>query len=115
MNDSDKALQGLVYELATGSINLEEYPVEESQYVYNQYAEGQPCEKLYNQVYTLKVKISERLGEDENKDVENLIDALQEIERILCMKMYEYGRFFAFKEVQSYMERKIADDGNTDK
>ncbi|MCD8367950.1 MAG: hypothetical protein LUC48_08030 [Clostridiales bacterium] len=115
MNGSAEALSGLVYELVTGSINLEEFPVKESQYVDNEYEEGKPCEKLYNQVYALKVKINEQLGEEENKDVENLIDALQEIERILCLKMYDYGRFFALKEVQCYIEQSAAAAENAEK
>ena len=36
-------LKNVIYQLVTGTRNLAEYPAEESRYVENAFAEGEPC------------------------------------------------------------------------
>lgn len=47
--------------------------------------------KLYSRVYDANVRLCERLGVEEDTDVNIIIDSMNEITRILVMKMYDYG------------------------
>lgn len=58
----------------------------------NAFAPGQPCEKLYRQVYEAKCRLCDRLGEEENDDLETILDCLFEINRRMCIGMYQLGR-----------------------
>lgn len=100
MDKSSKEFKQLVYDLMNGSLDLEHYPVEESKYVENEYEDGKFCAKLYNEVFDINRRLCERLGigDGEDEDVEGIINALFDIQRHMCMKMYEYGWLFAKME-----------------
>lgn len=57
----------------------------------NAFAPGQPCEMLYRQVYSAKYRLNERLGTDEDPDVECIPDCFWDITRELCTQMYHLG------------------------
>ena len=59
--------------------------------VENMFTEGQPCDELYNQVYEANLRLCERLGVQEDADIELIIDCLMRISRILGQKMFHYG------------------------
>lgn len=48
---------------------------------------------LYEGIYQAERNLCERLGEDENEDVETILNGMERITRILAMKMYEYGKY----------------------
>ncbi len=50
MNVKDEEFKTKIYDLMNGSYNLEEYPVAESSFVKDEFAEGEYCEKLYSQM-----------------------------------------------------------------
>ena len=81
----------LVYDLMTGALNLEEYPVEMSRLVENEFEDEKECEEAYREIYEAKQCICERLGEEEDKDLEKIMDNWLAITRHLCMRMYDYG------------------------
>lgn len=60
--------------------------------VRNAFAPGQPCERLYRQIYEAKVRLCEQLGEEENDDLETILDCFFEINRQMCLRMYRLGR-----------------------
>ena len=60
--------------------------------VRNAFAPGQPCERLYRQIYEAKVRLCEQLGEEENDDLETIFDCFFEINRQMCLRMYRLGR-----------------------
>lgn len=97
MERNSQKFKQLVYDLMNGSLNLKDYPVEESRYVENEYEEGKFCEETYSKIFDLNRKLCERLGigDGEDKDVEDMINYLFDIQRHMCMKMYEYGWLFA--------------------
>lgn len=70
-----------------GAFDLEHEPIQESQYVANEYEEGKFCGKAYKEVYHAKQRICGRLGADEDKDVELIINNLIDIGQHLSMKM----------------------------
>ena len=59
--------------------------------VRNAFAPGQPCEKLYRQLYEAKCRLGERLGDEEDADLETIVDAFFEINRQMCIRMYRLG------------------------
>lgn len=59
----------------------------------DEFAEGKECCLLYEGVYQAEKNLCERLGEDEDEDVEIILNGMERITRILAMKMYEYGRY----------------------
>lgn len=74
--------------LAEGLLTLPEQHVVE-----DEFAEGKECCLLYEGIYQAERNLCERLGEDENEDVETILNGMERITRILAMKMYEYGKY----------------------
>ena len=61
----------------------------------NLFEEGSACDCAYSQMLDAYARLRERLGvENEDADVEQIIDALRKIEKIVSMKMFEYGMQF---------------------
>lgn len=58
----------------------------------DEFAEGKECCMLYEGVYQARRNLCERLGEDEDSDVEIILSGMERIARLLSLKMYEYGR-----------------------
>lgn len=58
----------------------------------DEFAEGKECCMLYEGVYQARRNLCERLGEDEDSDVEIILSEMERIARLLSLKMYEYGR-----------------------
>lgn len=56
----------------------------------DEFAEGKECCLLYEGVYQAGRNLCERLGEDEDSDVETILNGMERISRPLSMKMYEY-------------------------
>lgn len=91
----DTELRQLVFYLMDGSFNLKEFPVPESKYVINEYAEGQKCSLLYEEAYRIKQNLFNRLKSPDDPEVERLMDLLLDIGEHMSMKMFDYGWFFA--------------------
>lgn len=90
-NVAEKKQKQLIYELMIGLYDLKQVQFPESKIVEDEYAEGKPCDELYRCVYEANRRLCERLGVDEDKDVETIINCMNDISRILSMKMYDYG------------------------
>lgn len=84
-----------VFDLMSGSLDLENFPVPESEIVKNEFKEGELCGKLYREVYDANRRLCEKLGVEEDPDVEVIIRNLLKIGEHQSMKMYDYGRIFA--------------------
>lgn len=59
--------------------------------VENAFVPGQLCEVLYQQVYDANRRLCQRLGVEEDADVECIVDCFFEITRELCLRMYRMG------------------------
>ena len=66
--------------------------VPEGAVIEDEFAEGKECCLLYEGVYRARQNLCERLGEEENADVETIINGMEKIARLLAMKMFEYGK-----------------------
>jgi hypothetical protein len=78
----------LVYESLIGEL------VDPIKDVPNAFEPGSYCETRYRQVLEAYERLRGRLGvEDEDPDVEIIIDSLLEIQRKLCMEMFDLAGF----------------------
>jgi len=67
--------------------------------VENLFDEGKKCALCYKEVYDAERRLEDRLGvEPYDKDVEKIITALMDIQRVMCFKMYEYGAQFGLQD-----------------
>ena len=90
-NEVEEKRKQLIYELMIGAYDLEKVEFPESKIVEDEFEEGKPCSELYGHVCDANKRICERLGVQEDKDVEIIINCMDDICRILAMKMYDYG------------------------
>lgn len=93
-----------IFDLMTDVVDTEQYPVEESKYVENIFAEGSTCEEAYQEVYEAKCRLCQRLGIQEDRDVECIIENLLDVAKQMSMKMFDYGVLFTS---HSPVERKV--------
>lgn len=91
MMKNKEELKNVIYQLVTGTRNLEEYPAEESRYVANAFAEGEPCADRYREIFETENRLCERLGVENDPDVDMLADGFLEIMEIVSKKMFDYG------------------------
>ena len=82
----------MIYDMMNGFIDLEKITEPLDMEVQNEFCNGRECEKILGKVYRAKSKLGKRLGNDEDDDVEQIINGMDEIAKILSFKMYEYGR-----------------------
>lgn len=82
----------LIYEKMNGFLKDEIFLIPKKIAIEDEFAEGKECFHLYEKAYLAKQNLCRRLGEDEDKDIEILISSMENIARLLSLKMYEYGR-----------------------
>lgn len=57
-----------------------------------EFDEGKPCAELYGRVCDARLRLSERTGISfEDRDVLEIVEALEQIARVCGLKMYDYG------------------------
>ena len=83
-----------VYEAVCGEYADEADYVIQNVRIENEFEEGKPCSEAYKQVYAANRRLCERLGVDEDPDVEMIIDSMFEITRTVGEKMFEYGAVY---------------------
>lgn len=85
-----------VYEMVMGVITESDIS-EEYAKIQNEFSEGSECDKLYEEVYEAKQRISQKLHKagEEDADVELIINHMFDICRIVSAKMFEYGTITA--------------------
>lgn len=86
-----------VYELLNGFWELDLCTMPNKELVANKFADGSECSRLYDEVYAANVRICQRLGVEEDKDVELIINNLLEMGKQIAEKMYDYGVQFSGK------------------
>lgn len=63
--------------------------------VTDEYAPGSYCDRLYSEAWEARSRLCERLGVDEDADLEAIFDSFCDITAYLCHRMYEYGEAFS--------------------
>ena len=82
----------LIYDKMNGFLTYGMPSLPEGVVIEDEFAEGKECCLLYEGVYKAERNLCERLGEDEDSDVETILNSMERITRLVSMKMYEYGR-----------------------
>ena len=60
--------------------------------VENLFEEGSRCDELYQEIYEANLRLCQRLGVEEDRDIQTIIDAFWEINRLVGEKMYRHGQ-----------------------
>ncbi|SHK54432.1 hypothetical protein [Hespellia stercorisuis] len=92
--NSDEFKQYL-YDAITGNLAQTEKVASAQEVIKNEFASGALCNRLYQEVYQSNQNLCERLGTDEDKDVELIISNLFQIAEHLSKRMYDYGAAFS--------------------
>ena len=82
----------LIYDKMNGFLTDGLPSLAEGTVVEDEFAEGKECCLLYESVNQEGRNLCERLGEDEDSDVETILNGMERITRLVSLKMYEYGR-----------------------
>ena len=82
----------LNYKKMNGFLEEEIFSISEKLAIEDEFAEGKECSQLYESAYLAKQNLCRRLGKDEDNDIETLMSSMENIARLLSMKMYEYGK-----------------------
>lgn len=82
----------LIYNKMNGFLTDGLPSLAEGTVVEDEFAEGKECCLLYEGVYQAGRNLCERLGEDEDSDVEIILNGMERINRLVSLRMYEYGR-----------------------
>ena len=80
-----------VYEAVLGVYADEGDYVIQNVRIQNEFEEGRPCREAYKRVYESNRRLCERLGVDEDPDVESIINYMFDITRTVAEKMFAYG------------------------
>lgn len=82
----------MIYNIINGFYDSNAVSIPENLKFTDAFAEGTECSELANKMYQAKVNICEKLGEDEDVDLEIIFDSMEAIMKIISLKMYEYGK-----------------------
>lgn len=70
----------------------EQIPEAALPWVENAFAKGSSCDLAYQEMLAAYERLRKRLGvEEEDEDTEIIIGSMLEIQRLLCLKMFELG------------------------
>ena len=82
----------LVYELMTGQFDLTLYGPSEAKLVKNAFAPGSALGQMQDTIYRSRMRLANRLGSGlEDRDLTNLVNSYEDIQRQLSYLMYEYA------------------------
>lgn len=63
--------------------------------VENLFAEGATCDTLYEEIYAANLRLCQRLGVEEDRDVQLILDRFEQINRLVAEKMFHYATCLA--------------------
>lgn len=95
--------KNLIFDLMNGSLVLDEVNDPWKDQVKDEFDKGSYCSELYDEVYQAKVSLCNRLGVQEDGDVETIISNLLLMGRHLSMKMFDYGTEETQKEAKTHI------------
>lgn len=75
-----------IYETLIGE-RLDPYPG-----IDNAFADGSRCSNLYREIFAASQRICDRLGQEEDPDLELILDHFWSINRELCRLSFRYGQ-----------------------
>lgn len=88
----------MIYDMMNGLLACEGIVLPADIWVKDEFLRGSQCDELAERIYYAKVRIGERLGNEEDEDLEELSNCMEELMRIVAMKMYDYGKEIALNQ-----------------
>ena len=80
-----------IYNLMMGVYDNKQLPKDAALYVQDVMAPGTVCEELYAKVYEANKRVCDKLGVEEDADIEIIINSLLQISEQASLQMYDYG------------------------
>lgn len=87
----EKKIAQRVYDLVMG---YDEQPHSELP-IENLFAEGAPCDTLYEEIYAANLRLCQRLGVEEDRDIQLILQRSEQINRLVAEKMFYYATCLA--------------------
>ena len=84
-------LKETIYEILIGESLQELHQNGIAMQIENLFEKNSECDKLYEAVYEANRTVCAKLGVEESKEIETILWNLDKIQRIIAMKMYDYG------------------------
>lgn len=91
---TEETLKEQIYTQMNGAYIPEAIPEQIKDIVQDEFANGLPCDQAYARIYNAKLRLNERLGTDEDPDIECIINSMFDICRQFSMKMFDYAKTF---------------------
>ena len=63
----------------------------------NLFAEGSRCDALYEDIYAANLRLCQRLGVEEDRDIRLILDCYDQITRLVAEKMIHYATCLALR------------------
>ena len=80
----------MIYDALNGQI-CDEYIVGNGVLLKNLFGEGSECDELYEEAYAAKMRLNQRLGTEDDSDVECIFRNMGRVMHIIAMGMFDYG------------------------
>lgn len=61
----------------------------------NLFAEGAPCDTLYEEIYAANLRLCQRLGVEEDRDIQLILQRFEQINLLVAEKMFYYATCLA--------------------
>lgn len=90
--NTNETLKEQIYNQMIGAYSEDSIPEIIRGIVLDEFKANQPCAQAYERVYQAKQNLNERLGTDEDPDIECIINSMFDICKQLSMKMYDYSK-----------------------
>ena len=90
MNEDSRYLKEMIYDWMNG-IYGENNTMIKGLYVENEFADGGFCDKVYNDIYNANIRLNDKLGNDNDHDIECIISGYRTLMKYFSMKMFDYG------------------------
>lgn len=97
--EDDMGKKERIYELASGYFTEEVNHVVDEVEIQDEFREGSTCSRLYEKITELEKKLCEKLQADEVRDLERIIDCMEDITKKIAMRMYDYGALIGTDEI----------------
>lgn len=97
LSKSSQEFKTMIYNLMNGLWEEDLYPVEESKLVRNEFLSGE-MSQWSEDLYEAKDRVYDKLGVNDDPDIERMLDRFEKITERLCYRMYDYGAYFMGKD-----------------
>lgn len=81
----------VIYNIINDFYTDNTFPVSEDMKLKEIFGEGSECSRLSEKMYQAKLNLCQKLGEEENAELETIFDCMERIMKTVSLKMFECG------------------------